>query len=70
MAKSVQERSVALTFRASAERVRILEAIQKIRGDSSRSETLNHALDVLFGGYKIKRPEDSRAKSLPMHGDV
>lgn len=57
-------RTQAVTFRVTAERLRILEAIQKIRGDDSRSVTLNHALDVLFGGYKIKRPGDRRARAV------
>ncbi len=64
MTNAVHKRTVAVTFRVTQERLRILEAIQKIRGDESRSHTLNHALDVLFGGYKIKRPEDRRARPM------
>ena len=61
MAKSVRYRTSPVTFRVTQERLRFLEAIQKLRGDESRSETCNHALDVLFGGYKIKGPS---------HGDA
>ena len=71
MAKGIQDRDVSLSFRTTAAKARILEAIQLLRKDESRTQTLNHALDVLFGGYKIKTPsaQTMAELQLPWEGD-
>ena len=45
--------TVSVTVRLTRRQLRILEAIQKARGDETRSDTIKHAIKVLMAGFKI-----------------
>lgn len=47
-----------VTVRLTMSELSILDAIGKIRKDIHRADTVRHAIQVLFAGYKIKYGPD------------